>query len=737
VLILLGPAIAALAGCGAATVTANSSNATFALTPGVAAIDTNCTGCNATDAHGQPVHKFAATLANGTAAQVNWSVSGGDAISGAGTINSHGQYSPPSYLSADHVQVTVTARLASNPNIVATAQIAVTPGFLQPLTPENVAVGANGGVVLSGRLAEVGGNTQIHFAVANTATGSGGGAGSLGVTNCQRSAQAFTSCTVAYTAPTTLPATDVTYVVATAGDSASKTEAEILLNTAAVTSNPALHQSSQAQFAALMPLGSSGGNNNDYDARGNTINDCCSGTLGALIQDAAGKQFVLSNNHVLARSDHASVGDTIVQPGLIDNNCTPNGDGPGTIPVATLTGWLPLKSSQTNADAAIAQVASRTVDSAGSILELGARQSDGTLAAAPLGISSSNGKGESASLSMKVAKSGRTTGLTCASVSAVNVDVSVDYFRDCAETKPYFTKIFSNQIAISGDRFGDAGDSGSMVVDPNNAEPVGLFFAGGTDASGVSHSIANPAPDVLSELGTLEGASYGFVGAADHAVSCLNYGDSTVSAAQAAALSDAEIARGQQALFAARQMVNASAGLLGVLLGKSSDHPGEAAVIVYIDENGSVNVPAVIDGVRTMVVPSSAHAVAVGTAPMANSTATLPALSGSKLNDAIAIKQRSARVWMRQNPAAFGFGAGQSLDDPREAALVIYLDRQRVPAQLPQSIGGLRTRYVIMDRLHVTRSYASKISARQHCLAPQAQEIDSDPSFGPKTLDLQ
>ena len=82
-----------------------------------------------------------------------------------------------------------------------------------------------------------------------------------------------------------------------------------------------------------MLLGSSGGNNNDFDEKGNNIVDCCSGTLGALIQDASGRQYLLSNNHVLARSDQATVGDTIVQPGLIDNNCTPNGDGAGTVPL--------------------------------------------------------------------------------------------------------------------------------------------------------------------------------------------------------------------------------------------------------------------------------------------------------------------------------------------------------------------------------------------------------------------
>jgi hypothetical protein len=83
---------------------------------------------------------------------------------------------------------------------------------------------------------------------------------------------------------------------------------------------------------------------------------------------------------------------------------------------------------------------------------------------------------------MMVAKSGRTTGLTCAAVSAISVDVTVDYFTDCAETTHSMTKTFLNQIAIAGTSFSDAGDSGALVVDSANAEPVGLFFAGGTDA---------------------------------------------------------------------------------------------------------------------------------------------------------------------------------------------------------------------------------------------------------------
>jgi hypothetical protein len=717
--ILLVTAALAAAGCAGGPVSANSSDGAFSISPGVGAIDTNCTGCNATSSHGTSVEQFSTNLPGGAVA-VTWSVSGGDAKSGPGSIDASGRYTPPSYLTADRVQVVVTAtapaRLGS-PATAANAVLTVTPGFLQPLNPENVALGANGQATLTGYLAEAGGSTAIAFALSSAATGSTGGVGSLSPAACQRSAQAFTSCTVTYSAPAAISAASATFIVATIGTSTAN--AELLLNAAGVTSNPSTHQ---AQLQTLAPLGSSGGNNNDFDTAGNQIMDCCGGTLGSLIQDPTNHQYLLSNNHVLARSDHAAVGDPIVQPGLIDNNCTPNGDGAGTTPVASLTGWLPLSSLATNADAAIAQVNSGAVPVNGGILEFGLRQPDGTLAAAPPGISSSGGKGEAASLNLTVAKSGRTTGLTCAGISALNVDVNVDYYLDCAETKPYLTKTYTNQLAISGNQFSDAGDSGSLVVDAANAEPVGLFFAGGADASGVSQGVANPATDVLNELSTQigGGTAYTFVGGADHAVSCLNYGDNTVSAAQARTLPDAEIARAQQALTQARMLVNPTAGILGAATGKSSDHPGEAGVILYVDEAMAVNAPDTVDGVRTLVIPTHPHAVAFGSAPQTPSEAGVRAVPAASFNQAVAVKQQIAATLMRQNPAFFGVGVGQSLDNLNEPALVIYVDRIRVPAQLPPIIDGLRTRYIIMDRMHVTRSYLAPTESRSHCMAHAA-----------------
>ncbi len=714
VLALLSAISLLVTGCGNETSTVSqSANAFFALTPGTTAIDTNCTGCNASRSHGAAFLQFEAALPNGDPADVVWTLSGGDPVAGSGTITSTGAYSPPGYLTADRVRVDVTAALKDHPQIRASAILTVTPGFQQPLTPEGIALGPGGTVTVTGTLAEAGGGAVIHFALSNTPSGTTGGAGSLSTPLCQRATKAFTTCSVTFSAPATITTTGVTYIVATAGTAGARAETAVLLNAEGVTSNPFNHQ---GLLPAPIALGSSGGNNNDFDRRGSSVADCCSGTLGALLQDSSGRQFLLSNNHILALSDHASPGDAIVHPGLIDNNCTPNGDGPGTIPVASLTAWLPLRASATNVDAAIAQAASHTVDPTGSILELGAKLPGGSLAAAPPGVSSSAGKGEVASLQMHAAKSGRTTGLTCGSVSVLALDVSVDYFSDCAETKPYLTKLFTNQIGISGNRFSDAGDSGALVVDAENAEPIGLYFAGGTDVNGVVQGVANPAGEVLAELSAPPvNPPISFVGGPDHPVSCLSYGDSTIAAAQTSPLSDGEIVRLQKALAIARQWVNPSAGVLGVAMGKSSDRPGEAAVLVYVDPNAKPAIAPVVGSVRTVIIPSTLRAVALGAAPMSVALENEPPLGEQALSHALNVKRDEVAALMREHHDFFGVGVGQSLDNPSEPALIVYVDRRHLPSLLPATVRGIRTRYIIMDRLHVTRSFVAPSETQNHC----------------------
>jgi len=103
-------------------------------------------------------------------------------------------------------------------------------------------------------------------------------------------------------------------------------------------------------------LGVSGGNVNDA-----THTFCCSGTLGSLVTDGT-TQYILSNNHVLARADQAVVGEDVSQPGLIDSNCAV-----ATV-VADFSGAAALGS---NVDAAVAQLRVGQMDPTGFIEDIG------------------------------------------------------------------------------------------------------------------------------------------------------------------------------------------------------------------------------------------------------------------------------------------------------------------------------------------------------------------------------
>jgi len=210
---------------------------------------------------------------------------------------------------------------------------------------------------------------------------------------------------------------------------------------------------------------------------------CCGGTLGSLVKKGT-TQYVLSNYHVLeadivnggnGRIAHA--GDPVVQPGLIDVNCTAS----SAQNVATLSGIKSLPSS--NVDCAIGPVVSGMVRTDGSILEVG------TISASTVG----------ASVGQAVKKSGRTTGLSRSTISGLNATVSVAYENECAGGSA-FTKTFTGQILVRNrsSRFLNSGDSGSLMVEDVTTNPraVGLLFAGSS-----SIAVANPIGQVLSFLG--------------------------------------------------------------------------------------------------------------------------------------------------------------------------------------------------------------------------------------------
>jgi len=201
------------------------------------------------------------------------------------------------------------------------------------------------------------------------------------------------------------------------------------------------------------------------------------------------------------------------------------------------------------------------------------------------GTSSTGGKGEAAAVNLVVAKSGRTTGLTCGGISALNLDVTVDYYLDCAETKPYLTKTYTNQLAISGtssamratpDRWWWTPPMRNRWAftlpaeriwpgEPGRSKPGWRRFGRTWSAGGRRNELflcrRRRPPGQLPELRR----QHGGCGAGARTQRCGEY-------------------RAQQALADARALVNPATGILGVGTGKSSDHPGEGAVLLYVDK---------------------------------------------------------------------------------------------------------------------------------------------------------
>jgi hypothetical protein len=201
---------------------------------------------------------------------------------------------------------------------------------------------------------------------------------------------------------------------------------------------------------------------------GAQANFVMAGTFGAVVE-AQGTRFILSNNHVLAQENSLPPGSTIFQPGLLDMNT------PAPNAIATMTRFITLSSAAANkVDCAIAEITDPAKVSATVMPKVGKLGSNQPLAAA---------------MSMKVMKTGRTTGFTTGVITDLTADVKVKYEMG--------TLSFTDQIIIHGGNtpFSDSGDSGSLIVEQSSKRAVGLLFAGSTD-----FTIANHIEDVLGEL---------------------------------------------------------------------------------------------------------------------------------------------------------------------------------------------------------------------------------------------
>lgn len=190
------------------------------------------------------------------------------------------------------------------------------------------------------------------------------------------------------------------------------------------------------------------------------------GTLGFLARRGA-ELYVVSNNHVLAQENEATVGDSILQPGPADG-------GQQADEIAKLAAWEPLDfaGGDNLIDAAIAETGENLVSNG--------VYGVGVLSPQPL----------APHRGLLVRKRGRTTSLTQGVIRDVDATIKMSYRNGVA--------VLTGQIFVRGvaGAFSEGGDSGSLVFAEESRQPVGLLCGGSP-----RFSVVNRIGPVLELLG--------------------------------------------------------------------------------------------------------------------------------------------------------------------------------------------------------------------------------------------
>jgi hypothetical protein len=639
--------------------------------------------------------QFTATVTGSSNTAVTWQaggITGGNST--VGTITSSGLYTAPSSGSTPF-GVSIRAISQVDATKFATASATVHGGISVSVTPNPATVATFGTLQFSSAVAGTA-NAGVTWQV----NGVAGGSSTTGVI----------STAGLYRAPNSVPTqasngkrqtTPVTITAISQADSTATASVVLTITTP--------NQSAQTSPTAL---GVSGGNALDTGT-----STCCGGTLGALVS-RDGKQYVLSTNHVLARSDQATTGESILQPGLIDTSCSTT----GTTAIATLSQFAGLEnpaSGRPIADAALAQIVTGKVVTDGTILQLGETANNGEPTdGAPLA-----GGGGTPAYQLAVAKSGRSTGLTCSTISTVNVTTKIDYQKGCGSDST-FTVTFTNLVAIASDSFSAEGDSGSLIVNQSTSEPVALLIAGSD-----TDTIAAPVSDVLSALANPNTSERPvFVGAsAPHTVAaCSLPGPQAAGTAAAVSVEKMQAAASVRDSRAAELLAKYPVQSIGV--GASLDHPGDAALLLFVTKRqASQTLPQTLDGIATRVVevPSRPQAQVLSATesaaltPKASSGEITPALSKSELDRASIVKSQHVLELLTYKDVQ-GVGVGASADHPGEAALVIFTVRGMAGDSIPAAIDGIRTRVRESSHFHLGSTSSKRSSAARCKILPDS-----------------
>jgi len=344
-------------------------------------------------------------------------------------------------------------------------------------------------------------------------------------------------------------------------------------------------------------------------------------------------------------------------------------------------------------------VSSGAVDTSGNILLLGGTLTNGVPDPGQVGVTPTSTAGITPALALLVAKSGRTTGLTCSTIIGTNVASSVPYYAHCGDTNAAFTVNYTDLVAVSGGDFSASGDSGSLIVTQNTAEAVALLFAGSD-----TDSVGNPITDVLPNFvgagnvtptfGTsTTNPTHQVIGCTLPALKAVT----TVPQVKAAAesIQQASMARDLHA----PQLLSIPA-IKAVAVGESYDQPGKASILLFVGSGESlVDIPRTIDGVRTRLIEGNdwAHQGLLNSEESADLLSTVgrpqivyPLQQGEYLR---AKTVHTAHVTdLLKQAGILGVGITSSVDAPGEAALLIYVLRGASQGNIPAEIDGLRTR---------------------------------------------
>jgi hypothetical protein len=222
------------------------------------------------------------------------------------------------------------------------------------------------------------------------------------------------------------------------------------------------------------------------------------GTLGCWVIKN-GQKVILSNNHVLANSNDAEIGDAILQPGPHDGGSFPQDH------IANLTQFIPISFQGEPSEC---QFANAVI----SVFNLGCRIFGSNTRYKAIKIQAEDNRVDAAiatplnaadvrdeiinigpiqgtvpgELGMAIKKSGRTTGFTTGEIQQVDVTANVQYGAGQLA-------VFTDQLMAGA--MSQGGDSGSAVVDDHN-RLTGLLFAG-SDTTTIINRIEN----VFSALG--------------------------------------------------------------------------------------------------------------------------------------------------------------------------------------------------------------------------------------------